>query len=94
MKISLGILKSVIRITIADNGAGIDPENLEQIFEQFVSIETEYSTTGTGLGLYLCRRIMEAHGGTVTAQSQGLGHGAKFIVELPRKTDNTSHGLP
>ena len=84
IKLSLTISPSIIQIIITDNGAGIAPDNLERIFTQFISIETEFSTTGTGIGLYLSQKIMELHGGKITAQSQGSGHGATFIVELPR----------
>ncbi|MFX1515491.1 MAG: PAS domain S-box protein [Promethearchaeota archaeon] len=73
-----------IRIIVTDNGAGIEPKNLEVIFEQFVSIPTEFSATGTGIGLYLCQKTLEAHGGKIIARSEGLGHGATFIIELPR----------
>ncbi|MHA2244698.1 MAG: PAS domain S-box protein [Candidatus Hodarchaeales archaeon] len=83
IEVHLGIYSADVRITIKDNGAGIASNNLEKIFEQFVSIETEYSATGTGIGLYLSRKIIKAHGGTITAQSKGLGQGASFIIELP-----------
>ena len=73
-----------ISIIISDNGAGIEPKNLEVIFEQFVSIPTEFSATGTGIGLYLCQKTLEAHCGKITAKSEGLGRGATFIIELPR----------
>lgn len=75
---------SDIRIIITDNGAGIDPSNLTRIFDQFVSIETEYSATGTGIGLFLSREIMDAHGGTITAHSEGLNCGSKFIISLSK----------
>ncbi len=74
-----------VKIEVVDNGAGIAPTNIEIIFEQFVSIPTDYSATGTGIGLYLCREIIEAHEGRITAQSEGPGHGATFTIELPRK---------
>ncbi|MFX1283645.1 MAG: PAS domain S-box protein [Promethearchaeota archaeon] len=79
------ISPSGIIIEVSDNGAGIEPDDLEVIFEQFVSIPTEFSATGTGIGLYLCRKTLEAHNGRITAQSKGPGHGATFIIELPRK---------
>jgi PAS domain S-box-containing protein len=85
IKVNLEVLFQSIRIKIVDNGAGIAQENLKRIFEQFVSIKTEYSVTGTGIGLYLSQKIMEAHNGTIIAQSEGIGRGATFTIELPRK---------
>lgn len=79
------LVKGNLQIAISDNGAGIKPENLETIFEQFVSYQTEYAAGGTGIGLYLSRKIVEAHGGTIRAQSKGPGHGTTFIIELPLK---------
>lgn len=81
--LSLTISHSIIRIIITDNGAGITPDNLERIFDQFVSIDSEYAVASTGIGLFLSRKIMETLGGSITAQSQGLGHGTTFIIELP-----------
>lgn len=73
-----------IQIVITDNGAGVRPENLERIFNQFLSIETEYSACGTGIGLFISREIINAHDGTISAHSDGIGHGAQFIISLPR----------
>lgn len=74
-----------VQVFIHDNGAGISPEHLETIFEQFITIPTDYTAIGTGIGLYLSREIIKAHGGTITAQSGGKGRGATFIVEIPRE---------
>ncbi|MFX0172577.1 MAG: PAS domain S-box protein [Candidatus Hodarchaeota archaeon] len=79
------VFPNEIQITITDNGAGIHPENLERIFEQFLSIETEYSAIGTGIGLFISRQIISAHDGIITAHSDGIGHGAKFTILLPIK---------
>jgi len=72
-------------IRISDNGVGIAPEMLERIFDLFVQIKN--NTTGTqeglGIGLTLVKRLVELHGGTVEALSEGPGTGAEFIVRLP-----------
>jgi signal transduction histidine kinase len=77
------LLPEHVRIRFMDNGIGIARENLEKIFDQFVSIPTKLSVTGTGIGLYLSRMIIEKHGGTIKAKSEGLDQGASFIIDLP-----------
>ena len=84
IKVKYKILTDHIHFQVSDNGAGIAQEDLGRIFNQFVSISTEYSTGGTGIGLYLCQKIVEAHGGQITAQSEGKGRGATFTFDLPR----------
>ncbi len=76
-----------IQIRVTDNGAGIASEHLEIIFEQFITIPTDYTAMGTGIGLYLAREIIEAHNGTIIAQSPGKNRGSTFLIELPRETD-------
>jgi PAS domain S-box-containing protein len=88
IQISFETLPTIIKIKITDNGAGITSENLERIFEQFISIRTKYSVIGTGIGLYLSKLIMESHGGTIRAQSGGIDQGSTFIIELPRTIQN------
>ena len=82
---SLEVTDQLIRIKFTDNGAGIESKNIELIFGEFTTIPTIYSVQGTGLGLYISRKIIEEHGGTIVAQSKGLGHGTTFIIELNRK---------
>ncbi|WP_242046080.1 MULTISPECIES: PAS domain-containing protein [Calothrix] len=73
------------QITVSDTGKGINPEFLPHIFESFR--QEDASTTrqygGLGLGLAIVRSLVEAHGGTIWAESQGEGKGAKFTVQLP-----------
>ncbi len=74
-----------VEIKISDNGAGISSENIDKIFDQFVSIPTKFSATGSGIGLYISRKIIIAHEGKLTAESKGEGSGSSFIIKLPRK---------
>ncbi|MEH1925351.1 hybrid sensor histidine kinase/response regulator [Nostoc sp.] len=71
-----------IRIEIADTGPGIPPEELATIFERFR--QGNHKSSGSGLGLYLARRIVEAHQGIILLNSE-LGKGSVFIVLLPTK---------
>lgn len=81
VEITLEQTGGVARITVLDHGAGIDPDQLSKIFEKFVRAR-EGTSTGTGLGLYIARRIVEAHGGRIWAESR-VGEETRFIVELP-----------
>ena len=69
-------------IIVADSGPGIAPENLPQIFERFYKIENRKNTEGMGLGLHICRQIIEAHNGTIVAESEP-GSGSRFVIHLP-----------
>ena len=72
-------------IVVRDNGAGIHPEFLPQVFELFRQADGGPSRKpgGLGLGLAIVRRIVEMHGGTIRAESGGEGMGATFVVEMP-----------
>jgi signal transduction histidine kinase len=72
-------------IRVKDTGIGIPRELLPKLFELFTQIESESgrSQGGLGIGLALVRRLTEMHGGTVTAHSDGPGHGAEFAIRLP-----------
>lgn len=72
--------RAVVRVV--DHGAGIDPADLPHIFEKYYRSSTVEHTPGTGLGLYLVRRIVERHGGEITVAS-APGQGAAFTVSLP-----------
>jgi signal transduction histidine kinase len=74
-----------IEIVVSDNGIGIAPENLRRIFNRFYQAEDFLTRShgGVGLGLAIAERIIEAHGGTIKAESEGLGKGSRFIVNLP-----------
>ncbi len=70
-----------VALSVRDHGPGIAPSSLERIFERFERLQTP-SVGGLGLGLSICRHIVQAHGGNIHAEST-LGQGACFIVELP-----------
>jgi signal transduction histidine kinase len=73
-----------VRCVIEDTGLGIAPSQLPKIWDRFWRAEESRSTEGSGLGLSLCKQIVQAHGGAITAESV-LGEGSKFIFTLPRK---------
>jgi len=72
-------------VTVRDDGIGIDPSRLEEIFELFSQVDTSLARSGGGLGIGLTvvRRVLEMHGGSIEARSAGLGRGSEFVVRLP-----------
>jgi CheY-like chemotaxis protein/two-component sensor histidine kinase len=76
---------SQVQIAVRDNGEGIDPQFLPHMFEPFRQAESPQTRVhgGLGLGLSIVRHIVEAHGGSVAAESEGRGQGATFTVTLP-----------
>ncbi len=75
------------RVIVKDNGIGLDEKYLDRIFEVFQRLHGKHKYEGTGVGLAICRKIVERHSGTITAQSRE-GEGATFIVLLPlRQTE-------
>jgi PAS domain S-box-containing protein len=74
-----------VELAVADSGQGIEPAFLPRVFERFSQAEGSSTRRhgGLGLGLALVRHLIEAHGGTVSAESAGRGQGARFVVRLP-----------
>jgi len=75
--------EAVIRVT--DTGVGISPEMLPRVFDMFWQVDRtlERSQGGLGVGLTIVKRLIEMHGGSVEARSEGYGHGSEFIIRLP-----------
>ncbi|HEX3050992.1 MAG TPA: HAMP domain-containing sensor histidine kinase [Aggregatilineaceae bacterium] len=99
-------LDKFMEITVEDTGIGIAPENLERIFEKFSAIgdvtrhssgKTKFKGGGAGLGLVIARGIIEAHGGTIWAESPGYDEqafpGSRFHILLPMKDVSAGEGM-
>ena len=77
-------------IKVIDDGPGIDPEHLERIFQRFFRVpETRMAVRGSGLGLYICRKIIGAHQGKIWAESE-VGKGTTFIITIPIAVEGES----
>lgn len=87
--ISYGESETENILYITDTGSGIAPEHLQQVFERFYKVDSsrKRGKQGTGLGLFICRMIVDEHGGSIDVKSK-LGQGTTFIIKLPKLTDN------
>ncbi len=81
--LSAAVAPGAVEVAVADTGSGIPPEDLSRIFERFYQVDKSRPRSGgLGLGLAISRDIVEAHGGTLRAESQ-VGAGSRFTVRLP-----------
>jgi len=85
-----------LRIEIQDSGVGIAAPALSRIFNAFEQADSDnpHQFGGLGLGLAISRAIMDLHGGTIRAESQGLGRGATFVIEFPRNAPAGEQNSP
>ncbi len=79
--------EDMILVEVKDHGPGIPPEHLAHLFERFYRVPSNSSARGTGLGLYICRKIIEAHGGEIGVMSE-LGEGTRFHFTIPAADPN------
>jgi two-component system, OmpR family, phosphate regulon sensor histidine kinase PhoR len=79
-----------LRVLVRDNGQGIEQQDLGRLFERFYKVDKSRASGGTGLGLAIAKHLTQAHGGRISAESAGRGHGATFIVELPAAGANAA----
>jgi PAS domain S-box-containing protein len=80
-----------VTFSVADNGIGIPPDALEEVFAMFSQVKSaqDRSEGGLGIGLALAKGLIHLHRGTLEAHSEGTGRGSEFIVKLPRRTLNS-----
>ena len=83
-------------VRVSDTGMGIAPEMVPKVFDLFVQVDRslDRSQGGLGIGLTLVRRLVTMHGGTVEAQSPGIGQGSQFIIRLPWRRVRVWPGRP
>jgi signal transduction histidine kinase len=81
-----------LEVEVADRGVGIPASALRRVFLRFqrLSHEGSFASRGLGLGLYIVRNVVRAHGGSIRAESDGLGAGTRFIMTLPGQLDGPS----
>ena len=87
---------ATVRVSVTDNGIGLAPDQLERIFEPYVQAAADAAAfpEGLGLGLSVARRLIDLHGGTIHARSDGPGRGSTFVVELPLCDPPAQAALP
>ncbi len=83
VNIHAGLGNNVWRCEIRDQGVGIDPGQIDRLFQVFSRLQARSSFEGVGVGLALCRKIVEHHGGKIGVESAGEGQGSTFWFELP-----------
>lgn len=89
VEVSLTVKSGKERITVKDTGVGIKSEEAKHLFEKFVRASggSRINANGSGLGLYIVKKIIEGHDGKVWVESEGEGKGSSFIIELERSSE-------
>lgn len=81
------------RLSVEDHGAGLSDDDLARLFQPYARMLRVREAQGTGLGLFITRGIVEVHGGTITANSPGVGQGSTFSISMPRLGVQAERGL-
>jgi PAS domain S-box-containing protein len=95
-KVSLGITGNdeIVQVRVSDTGPGIPAEDVEHLFQKFYRVDNSATRAigGTGLGLFICKKIVELYHGTIWAEST-VGQGSTFYINIPRLTTQRAHQL-
>ncbi len=95
-RISLGLTgdKDVVQVRVRDTGPGIPPEDVPHLFQKFYRVDNSVTRTigGTGLGLFICRKIVEMYNGRIWVESE-LGKGSTFYINLPRLSSEQAKSM-
>ena len=85
LRLTVQLMGAEVVVSVTDNGIGIPAHMLQQVFEMFAQVESnlERSQSGLGIGLSIVQRLVQMHGGSVEARSNGPGSGSEFVVRLP-----------
>ena len=96
VQVRLERVNSHVEVTVSDTGQGIPAEFLPHVFDRFRQADQTYTRAhgGLGLGLSIVRQLVELHGGTVQAESGGVGQGATFVLQLPVMVARRQAGQP
>jgi PAS domain S-box-containing protein len=96
IRLEAAVDEGTVTLRVRDTGLGVDPDLLPHVFDLFTQADRtpDRSEGGLGIGLTLVKRLVEMHGGSVEARSEGLGSGAEFIVRLPVLADGAATAAP
>ncbi|MDD5215099.1 MAG: ATP-binding protein [Methylococcales bacterium] len=90
VQVSASVLSSMFRVEVKDYGIGIEPSQISRLFKVFSRLQPWNRFEGSGVGLALCRKIVEHHGGHCGVMSQGMGQGSTFWFEIPIRNETVT----
>ena len=96
IEVAVVVEKDSAVVTVRDTGIGIPPDRLDDVFVMFSQVESALSRSrgGLGIGLSLTQRLVQMHGGSIKAHSEGVGRGSRFLVQLPLSTADLPSAQP